>query len=122
MKQIFTVLAVILFVLISSSTFSQQDTLFWFAVPDVSSGEGESPIQLKIMSYGMPSDVTISQPANGAFLPILVSLAANSTQSIDLTSFLAQIESPSGNTANSNGLKITATNRIKVILLKTKEA
>ncbi len=112
MKQIFTVLSIILFVLISSATFSQQDTLFWFAAPDVSSGEGESPIQLKIMSYGMPSDVTISQPANGAFSPILVSLAANSTQSIDLTSFLAQIESPSGNTANSNGLKITATNPI----------
>ena len=112
MKQIFNVLLIVLFVLISSATFSQQDTLFWFAAPDVSSGEGDSPIQLKILSYGAPSDVVISQPANGGFVPILVSLAANSTQSIDLTAFLAQIESPSGNVVNSNGLKITATTPI----------
>ncbi|MEJ6617536.1 MAG: PKD domain-containing protein [Crocinitomicaceae bacterium] len=112
MKQLFTVLTITFFVLISPATFSQQDTLFWFAAPDMSSGEGESPIQLKVMSYDLPSDITISQPANGGFVPILISIGANSSQNIDLTAFLAQIESPSGNAVNSNGLKITATNPI----------
>jgi gliding motility-associated-like protein len=112
MKHLLVVITTALFALISSATFSQQDTLFWFAAPDMSSGAGEAPIQLKVMSYDLPANITITQPANGGFVPIVVSLVANSTQSIDLSAFLAQIESPSANTVNSNGLKIVATNPI----------
>lgn len=109
MKQLLSVLAVLFCILFNSISFSQQDTLFWFAAPDVSSSQGESPIQLKLMSYDLAADVVISQPANGGFSPIMVSLSANSTQSIDLTPFLAQIESPLADVVNSNGLLITST-------------
>ncbi|MDG1330850.1 MAG: PKD domain-containing protein [Crocinitomicaceae bacterium] len=103
------------FVLFLSAFFqitAQVDTLFWFAAPEVAASEGDSPIQLRFMTYADPATVTVSLPANGAFTPISVSIAANSTNSIDLTPFLALIESPAGNTVSNNGLKIESTGAI----------
>lgn len=91
---------------------AQIDTLFWFAAPEVAASEGESPIFLRLVSYENPSTVTVTQPANGAFTPITISLPANSTNSIDLTPFLASIESPAANVVASTGLKIVATENI----------
>lgn len=105
-------LASITLLLCSFSTLSQIDTLFWFAAPDVSAGNGDNPIKLNLLTYDQSTSVTISQPANVSFIPITVSIAANSSQSIDLSAFLAQIESPSGNTINNNGLKISSTTPI----------
>lgn len=96
------------------SAFSQKDTLFWFAVPEVSSSAGDSPIFLRFLSYDTPATITVSQPANGAFLPINVTLTANDVDSINLSAFLAQIESPAGNSIANNGLKITSTAAISV--------
>ena len=93
-------------VLASGVSYSQQDTLFWFAAPEVSASEGDSPIQLQLTSYANPATVTISQPANGGFTPIVVNLAANSISTVDLTPFLADIESPAADIAASTGLKI----------------
>lgn len=87
---------------------AQQDTLFYFAAPEISSSQGETPIDLKLLSYDNPATVTISQPANGGFTPIVVNLAANSTSTVDLTPFLADIESPSANAVNTNGIKIVS--------------
>src|SRR3989338_1135774 len=64
------------------------------------------------MTYADPSDVVVSLPANGAFLPINLSIPANSIDSINLTPFLAQIESPGGNAVYNNGIKVTASERI----------
>ena len=94
---------------IESGVRAQIDTLFWFAAPEVSNSSGESPILLRFMSYGAPATITVSQPANGGFTPISISLAANSTNSIDLTPFLASIESPAGNVVSNNGLRIHST-------------
>lgn len=102
-------LLIAFFVITSSIVFAQQDTIFWFAAPDASSIIGQSPITITVSTYAQPAQVTISQPANGLFVPIVVTLAANQTQNIDLSAFLASIESPSADVVNNNGLKIEAT-------------
>ena len=66
------------------------------------------------MTYDNPTIVTISIPANGTFVPINLSIPANSTSSIDLTSFLGLIESPAGNIVANNGLKILSPEKIGV--------
>lgn len=101
--------ALVAVIAISSFSFAQQDTIFWFAAPEISSSQGESPVHLRLMSYDQASTVTISQPANGGFTPIVVNLAANSVQNVDLTPFLASIESPAADVVANTGLKIEAT-------------
>ncbi|MBK9191571.1 MAG: IgGFc-binding protein [Crocinitomicaceae bacterium] len=96
----------------SSSVFSQQDTVFWFAAPDISTAEGQSPIYLRFQSYSSPATVTVTQPANGAFVPVVLNLTANDADSINLTAFIASIESPSANTINTTGIKVSSTSNI----------
>lgn len=107
-----TLYLTILFLGFTLNANAQQDVLFYFAAPDVSSAEGDTPINLKLLSYNSPATVTISQPANGAFTPIVVNLAANSVSNVNLTPFLADIESPAANTVANNGLKIVSTSEI----------
>jgi len=106
----FFLLMVIL--LLQKPVNAQIDTLFWFAAPEVSSSVGDSPIYLRFMTYGAASDVTVSLPANGSFVPISLSIPANSVDSIDLTALIASIESPAGNTVSNNGIKIVSTELI----------
>lgn len=98
-----------------SRVSAQVDTLFWFAAPDVSSAIGETPIYLRFLTQDQPADVEVSLPANGAFTPITISIPSNSVDSINLSAFIAMIESPSANTVNTNGIKITATAKINAI-------
>jgi gliding motility-associated-like protein len=88
------------------SAFSQIDTVFWFAAPEVSASAGDSPIYLRFMTYSDPANVTMSLPANGGFTPINLAIPANSVDSIDLTSFLASIESPAADVVSNNGIKV----------------
>lgn len=94
---------------------AQRDTVFWFAAPDISSSVGESPVKLRFQSYDFPATITVSQPANGAFVPMTLTMPIFSSDSMDLTPFLAQIESPNGNVVGNNGLKIVSTSAINVI-------
>jgi gliding motility-associated-like protein len=94
------------------STFAQIDTLFWFAAPEVSASTGDSPIYLRFLSYDNAANVQISIPANGAFVPINIAIPANSESSVDLSAFLATIESPAGNVVANNGIKITSSENI----------
>lgn len=97
---------------LSFSAISQIDTLFWFAAPAISSGSGDNPVFLRFLTYDQTATITVSQPANGAFIPINLTIPANTVDSINLTAFLAQIESPAGNVISNNGLKITSTTKI----------
>ncbi len=106
------VLILLLISLFSNSGFSQKDTLFWFVAPEVSSGAGDSPVFLRFLSYDNPATITINQPANGGFVPIVVNLPANSVDSVNLTPFLAQIEMVAANLVSNTGLKIVSTNEI----------
>ena len=90
-------------------SYSQQDTLFYFAAPEISSGEGDTPIHLRLLSYDQASTVTITQPANGGFTPIVVNLPANSVSNVDLSPFIGSVESPAADVVANNGLKIEAT-------------
>ncbi|MCW3091368.1 MAG: hypothetical protein JWP81_2437 [Ferruginibacter sp.] len=94
---------------------AQTDTSFWFAAPYISSAYGyNKPISLKISSYQQPAKITISQPANGGLPTQTFSLAANSIFSVDLTTWLSNIECTPGNIVQNRGIKITADNKIGV--------
>ncbi len=93
----------------SSNTRAQVDTLFWFAAPEVSTSVGDNPIFVRVMTYSSASTVELSLPANVGFTPITINVPANSVDSINLTAFLASIESPAADVAANNGIKITAT-------------
>jgi hypothetical protein len=76
------------FMLTSAALFSQTDNLFWFAAPDVSSVHGEvpkngAPINLHVVA-DEPTTVTVSQPANIDFTPIVFQLNARERRSIRL--------------------------------------
>lgn len=94
------------------TSYGQQDTIFWFAAPDISNGEGQSPVYLKFQSYDVASTVTVSLPANVGFVPIVVNLAAYDNDSINLTPFIAQIESPAADVIATTGIKVVATTKI----------
>ncbi len=104
--------ALLFLISLSSTAFAQRDTIFWFAAPEISSGAGDSPILLRFQSYAQPATITVSQPANGSFVPMVLNLVPNATGTINLTPFLASVESPAANSASNNGLKITSTSKI----------
>ena len=92
---------------------AQIDTDFWFAAPEVSASEGDSPIVLRFLTYNNPvNNITVSLPANGGFTPINITLGANQTGSIDLTPFIASIESPAANVVSNNGIRIVSDQNI----------
>ena len=102
-----------IYLLITTPCFSQTDTAFWFAAPDVSSAFGyDRPIAFRVSSFQQASIVTVSQPANPGFVPITITLAPFSTQTFDLTTQINNIECAPGNVIQNRGLKITANNKI----------
>lgn len=96
-------------------SIAQRDTVFWFAAPDVSTGVGQVPVMLRFQSYDQPATITVSQPANVAFIPMTLTMPAFSSDSLNLSTFIAQIESPNGDVISNNGLKISATGLINVV-------
>ncbi len=112
MISIWKCLLLTLVLLCNRSVNAQMDTIFWFAAPEVSASVGDNPIYLRFMTYDDASDVTVSLPANGAFLPINLSIPANTVDSINLTPFLASIESPAADVISNNGIKVVATEKI----------
>ncbi|WP_343604215.1 PKD domain-containing protein [Fluviicola sp.] len=99
----------------SLDTAAQRDTVFWFAAPDVSAGVGQTPLMLRFQSYDQPATITVTQPANGAFVPLTLTMPAFSSDSLNLSTLVAQIESPGANVAANNGLKISSTGKINAI-------
>jgi len=111
-KKITKFALVVVALLSSIAGITQQDTVFWFAAPEISNSVGDSPIYLRFLTYSNASTITVSQPANGGFTPITLNIPANEVDSIDLTPFLGLIESPAANVVSSNGLKISSTSEI----------
>ncbi|MGZ4038806.1 MAG: hypothetical protein ACXVPQ_13330, partial [Bacteroidia bacterium] len=95
---------------------AQIDTSFWFVAPEISSGQGDSPVKLYITTYSSASTVLVRQPAvTSTFVPISKSIAANSVDSIDLTSFLAQVENTPANTVLNKGFYISASASVSIV-------
>ena len=88
--------------------YSQADTQFWFAAPDLQQAHGDRPIFLRMAASKLAATVTISIPANPGFIPISIAIAANSSQSVDLTPFIGNIENGGPNVTYQKGLLINA--------------
>ncbi len=104
----------------SQKAFAQTDTEFWFAAPKVAEGSiygstgFNTPILLRISTLNAASMVTVTQPANPAFVPRVVNIAANAAATVDLTANIATIQNEPADNVNNWGLKITATTPITV--------
>ena len=94
---------------------AQIDTSFWFVAPDISSSLGQSPIKMYFTTYNTPSTVYLRQPANGAFVPITKIIPAFTVDSIDLTTFIASVESTPTNSILTRGIYISATTSVSVV-------
>jgi len=114
----FLVNAGIIFLLLTQfATFSQTDTEFWFVAPEVSKNgmqEFDIPIYLRISTYDQASTVTITQPANPGFVPIVVNVPANGFYTVDLSPFLDIVENKPPNTILNYGIYVAATNPISI--------
>lgn len=90
---------------------AQTDTVFWFAAPEVSisTDSNDRPVFLRLSAFGSASNVTITQPANPAFTPIAIWVAAFNTVNVNLTPFINDIENQPDNTIQNKGLYIQAT-------------
>lgn len=97
---------------ITNNCFAQSDTEFWFAAPAITKGHENTPIVFRLTTYSKPAIITISQPANPLFNPIIISLGSYQTLSKDVTALLNQIESTPSGTVLSTGIKISATANI----------
>ena len=106
-----------LLLLLGASAFgvlkAQTSTEFWLAPPEVTQGHGTSiPIFVRLATTAAPAVITIEMPANVAGfnggVPIVVNLAANSSQTVNLNAFVNILETrPTGMVLNT-GLKISA--------------
>ncbi|MFO7869148.1 MAG: IgGFc-binding protein [Bacteroidales bacterium] len=96
---------VIAFFLSIFSVYSQVDFEFWFAAPYANENHapqwpqgndftvGGRPIYLRVASQDEAADVTVSIPSNPSFTPITLSIPANSTDFVDLTEYIDDIQS-----------------------------
>jgi len=109
-------LAFIFFVFgLAFETSAQSGTEFWLAPPDITdlhNAPGGEPLYLLVSSAGGSSTVTIEQPANGAFTPIVVNVIANKSVRVNLTPFKSQLETGPTNAVLNTGLHITSTSSI----------
>ena len=112
---------VCLFILLfgfAQAAFAQTSTEFWFAPPEVTAGHGSNggePIFLRIATGVDPATVTIDQPANGSFTPIVLNIAANTSVTEDLSAFIEDLETKPANTVLNTGLRVVSTTEITCI-------
>jgi hypothetical protein len=103
----FWILFLLFFIQFKAS--AQLDTLFWFVAPEVAQSHGDRPIVFRFASLSQAATVTISQPANPTFPVQVINLLANDAQTLNLTTWIDQIENKPANTVLPYGFKIAAT-------------
>jgi gliding motility-associated-like protein len=113
------IILILFALLFYKSTNAQTDTLFWFAAPEILNITNNSitmdrPIVLNITTYNQSAVVTITQPAGGGMPNQAINIGANSTQSVDLTTWIDNIECKPANSILNYGLKISSTSKISV--------
>ena len=94
---------------------AQKDTLFWFAAPQSSSNASNFnvPIVMRITTYNQAATVTITQPA-GTMPAQTVTVAANSTQTVDLSAWLNIIETKPADVVLNYGLMVQSTVAVSI--------
>ncbi len=108
-------LAVLLFFGLLIDGKAQIDTSFWFVAPDISQGLGDRPVYLYFNTYAQAATVKVSQPANVGWTQITKTIPANSIDSVNLTSFIANIENNTPDAVLNRGLYISSTQKISVL-------
>jgi uncharacterized protein (TIGR02145 family) len=106
-----------LFFFISVASLAQSASEFWFVAPEVAKNGAQNfdiPIYFRITTFNDPAVVTISEPANASFVPIVVNIPANGFYSVDLSAFLNVVENKPANTILNYGLHIVSTSAISV--------
>ena len=98
--------------LLTFTTYSQLDTLFWFVAPDVLQSHADRPIVFRFASLEKASVITVSQPANPSFPTQTINLAANSSNTLDLTPWINMVENKPSDTKLNYGFKIRASEPI----------
>lgn len=89
-------------------TSAQTGEEFWFVAPNVDSDHTDRPIYLRITSWNEPCIVTIDLPANPNFAPLTLNFTANQTQTVDLTSYITEIETSTPNAISTTGIHISS--------------
>jgi gliding motility-associated-like protein len=107
-KQLRTVTATAAICLFMQQLNAQTDTEFWFVAPEISSGHGDAPIVLRVSANELPADIVLSQPATNAFTPIVLTIPAGTTQTIDLTPFKDLLENQPPDQVLDKGILLQA--------------
>lgn len=115
----------LLFLLVPGFLFAQTDYEFWFAAPEVTheitapplydTVGVDEPVFIGFTTNDGPATVTISQPANPAFIPVSFTVYSSSYFQYNLTAFLESIECKPSNTVLNNGLLITSDKPVNAI-------
>ena len=109
MKKMFLLLSIVFYCLCVQA---QSDSVFWFVAPEVCQGTSSTsfydrPIKINFASFNnYPINVTISQPANSAFSPIVNTIPANGALTINLTPWIDIIENKPADAILPYGLLI----------------
>jgi hypothetical protein len=85
---------------------------FWFGAPDISVGHTDRPIYLRLTALDSNAVITVEQPANPLFPIMSITLLANTSQSIDLTPYIDQVENTVYNTVLNKGIHISSSHDI----------
>ncbi|MBQ8056353.1 MAG: IgGFc-binding protein, partial [Paludibacteraceae bacterium] len=116
MKKIVLILFTVVFCV---PAFSQIDTEFWFAIPSSTSGHTSGPFSFMIYAESEDATVTIEQPANPSFTPIVVDVPAYQFESVKIANsngvggdFWTKEVGAAINTVRNNGFRITSTANI----------
>ncbi|MBA4053322.1 MAG: hypothetical protein C0490_01285, partial [Marivirga sp.] len=88
--------------------YSQIDTEFWFAPPEITSGHGDKPIYLRVSSQDQPATVRILQPASGNIELASFTIPATTTRSITLSNISANLETNIPAVVMNTGLKVVS--------------
>jgi len=101
---------------------SQTDTEFWFAAPEITyefispspmQGTGmDRPIALHLSTFESSATVTVDQPANPSFTPIVQTVLPGVPTTINLTPYIDIIENKPANTVHNYGIRVRSTKPI----------
>ena len=121
MRKLLVLCCLVITTALFTPAFSQVDFEFWFAAPYGNTNHapqwppafpyktGGRPIYLRLASQNADAVVTVSIPAAGITIANLT-IPANSTQSVDLTPYIADIQSSNiGNVIENKGIYVRST-------------
>lgn len=94
--------------ILSLSGYTQIDTEFWFAPPEVTSGHGDRPVYLRLSTLDKGAVVNVLQPGRGNVQIGVANIPANTTQTIDLTAQIANLETLLPATVMRTGIRIVS--------------